>query len=56
MRAIISLNSIKFDLFGAGAVVGETEGLDRSDIIIIALIVLILINIGWFVYFKKFKK
>ncbi len=56
MRAIISLNSIKFDLFGAGAVVGETEGLDRSDIIIIALVVLILINIGWFVYFRKRRK
>jgi len=56
LRTVISLNSIKFDLFGGGAVVADTGGLDKSDVIIIALVVLVLINIGWFIYFKKFRK
>ena len=56
MRAVISLNSISFDLFGAGAVVADGGVMDKSDIIIIALVVLVIINIGWFVYFKRRKR
>jgi hypothetical protein len=56
IKAVISLNSIKFDLFGGGAVVADVGGVNKSNLIIIALIVLIIINVGWFVYFKKRKK
>jgi hypothetical protein len=56
MKTIINLNSIKFDLFGTGAVIGDTEGLDKGDVAVVAVVVLILLNVGWFIYFKKFKK
>jgi hypothetical protein len=56
MKAFISLNSIRFDVFGTGAVVGDGGGFDRNDIIVVALVVLVAINVGWFFYFRKKKK
>lgn len=53
VKTVISLNSIKFDFFGTGAVVANGPGMDTSKIVII---VLIIINIGWFIYFRKRKK
>ncbi len=55
MKTVISLNSIEFDLF-AGAVVAEGGGMDKSDVIILALVVLVIINVGWFIYFKRRKR
>jgi hypothetical protein len=56
MKTYVGLDSIKFDLFGTGAVITDTGGLDKLNLAIIAVIALILANIGWFIYFKKFKK
>ncbi len=55
MKTVISLNNIEFDLF-AGAVVARSGGVDKSDVIVIALVVLVIINIGWFIYFRRRKK
>ena len=56
VRTIVSLNSIKFDFFGTGAVVANSGGVDKMDIMIGALVLLVMINIGWFFYFKKKKR
>jgi hypothetical protein len=56
MKTYVGLDSITFDLFGAGAVIADTEGLDKLNLAIIAVIVLLLANLGWFIYFKKFRK
>jgi len=51
MKAHISLTSIYFDAFGTGAVTGgPIDGEFNWTVIII--VALVLINIGWFVYFK----
>jgi len=56
MKTYVGIDSITFDLFGAGAVIADTGGLDKMNLAIIAVIVLLLANLGWFIYFKKFKK
>lgn len=56
VKTIISLNSIKFDFFGTGAVIANGPGMDKNNVIVIALVVLVLINIGWFIYFRKRRK
>jgi hypothetical protein len=56
MRTYVGIDSITFDLFGAGAVIADTGGLDKMNLAIIAVIVLLLANAGWFIYFKKFRK
>ena len=56
MKTYVGIDSITFDLFGAGAVIADTGGLDKMNLAIIAVIVLLLANLGWFIYFKKFRK
>ncbi|MFH1376407.1 MAG: hypothetical protein ABIH25_02115 [Candidatus Woesearchaeota archaeon] len=51
MKAHISLTSIYFDAFGTGAVTGGPGG-GGANWTIIAIGLLVIINIGWFVYFK----
>lgn len=54
----ISLNKIEFGGIGVtGAAVSPSEEKSNlSLLLIVGVIVLILINIGWFIYFKKRKK
>ena len=55
VKAFVSLTSIEFDLFGGtGRVV--SGGGSAAPVYIIALIVLIGLNIFWFVYFRKRNK
>jgi hypothetical protein len=54
MKTYVGLNSIEFSLFG-GAVVAKSGGVDKMDAMIIAIVLLVIINIGWFVYFKRRK-
>jgi hypothetical protein len=50
MKASISLNSISFDAFGTGMVGAKFSR--GSDLLIVGIIILIIINIGWFIYFR----
>jgi hypothetical protein len=52
IRTSVGLNSINIDFAGAGAVTHE-EGILEQYPIIILVVVLIAINLGWFIYFRK---
>ncbi len=54
LRTVISLNSIKTDFVGISAeVVGVKSNLNNQGLLIFLVVILIVGNIAWFVYFKK---
>lgn len=55
MKAHISLTSIYFDAFGTGLVTSPGVG-GGPNWLVIGLAILVVINIGWFIYFKFRKK
>ena len=56
LRAAITLNAIKVDLIGITAeAVNLSSGRDNTMIIVL-VVVLISVNVGWFVYFKRKEK
>lgn len=55
MKAHISLTSIYFDAFGTGLVTGSPIG-GGPNWLVIGLAILVIINIGWFIYFKFRKR
>jgi hypothetical protein len=57
LRAVITLNSIKTELIGisAKAVSVDSSG-SNNGILILLVFVIIAVNIGWFIYFKKKNK
>jgi hypothetical protein len=57
-RTVIGLDSIVVDMGGAaGAVTGiSPKATGQVSIMTVLVIILIIVNIGWFVYFKRFRK
>jgi hypothetical protein len=57
LRAVITLNSIKTELIGisAKAVSVDSSG-NNNGLLILLVFVIIAVNIGWFVYFKRKNK
>ena len=51
----VNIDSLTTNLLPTAQVVGK-KGIDRENILILVVVVLILINVGWYVYFKKIKK
>ena len=57
LQADVSIDSIKFSLVGATAQVVGGEGGLNAPLVALLIVVLIVINITWFVYFRRrFKK
>lgn len=56
LKAYVSLNSIKTDFLATGKVVAEKPAFRRDTLLMVAIIVLVVINIGWFVYMRKLRK
>jgi hypothetical protein len=54
LKTVIKLDSIKVEIVGLGVTARATaaEG-GKQNLMFILIVVLVLINIGWFVYFKK---
>ena len=57
-NTIVDMNSIRVDFGGiTGQVVAGGGGIRSGSVLMIAIIILIIINVAWFVWFrKKFKK
>ena len=57
-NTIVEMNSIMVDFGGiTGQVVAGGGGIRSGSVLMIAIIILIIINVAWFVWFrKKFKK
>ena len=55
IKVFVTLDSIETSLFG-GRAVAVGKGLRKETMIFLLVTVLILINIGWFIYFKKRKR
>ncbi|MDD5177721.1 MAG: hypothetical protein PHT54_00335 [Candidatus Nanoarchaeia archaeon] len=55
MKAYITLGSIRFSSLGTGEAIAAA-GLGRNTILTILVIVLIIINIAWFVYIRRKNK
>ncbi len=53
LKTFVTLTSIETSFLGTGKAVAAGKGLRRETMIFLLVITLILINIGWFVYFKK---
>ena len=57
LKTKITLNSIEIEIVGVGITAKATAvERGRQDLIAILIIVLIVINIAWFIYFKKLEK
>ena len=57
LRAVVTLNSIKTELIGISAkAVSVNSAGSNNGILILLVFVIIAVNIGWFIYFKKKKK
>mgnify|MGYP001585906114 CR=1 FL=1 len=53
-KADVSLDSIKLSLIGATArVVGSDNGLTGGSLLALLVVVLIVINVAWFIYFRR---
>ncbi|MDD5253637.1 MAG: hypothetical protein PHG05_00855 [Candidatus Nanoarchaeia archaeon] len=55
LKAYITLGSIRFSNLGTGQAVAST-GLGKNTILTVLVLILIIINIAWFVYFKRRNK
>lgn len=54
LRAVVSLNAIKTDFVGVSAeAVALKSGLNNQGLLMFLVFILIIVNIAWFVYFKK---
>jgi len=57
MKAVVSLTSIEFSDYSlTGEVVYGGEGIDKTTVLIGLVVILIIINIGWFIYMRRKKK
>ncbi len=55
IKTIVNQNSIKVEFVGATGQVVAMSGGGNKDIMVLMLFILIGINIGWFIYFKRKK-
>jgi len=54
LKAIVGLNSIKIDFVGATArAISVESGLKNNSIMMFVIFVLVIVNVAWFVYFKR---
>jgi hypothetical protein len=54
LETILSMNSMTTSFVSAtGQVISSNENNNRNTLLSIAIIILIIMNISWFVYFKK---
>jgi hypothetical protein len=54
LKTEIGLNSLKvYGLSGTAEAVASPSGLGKGSLITLLIIILIAINVGWFIYFKK---
>ena len=54
LRAVVSLNSIKVEFVGATAeAVAVRQGLNNQGLLMFVILILIVVNVAWFIYFKK---
>lgn len=57
LKTEITLNSIKIDIIGAGITARATAAESgRQNLMLVLIVLLVAINIAWFVYFKKREK
>ena len=57
VKAVVSLTSIEFSDFGlTGEAVYGVEGIDKTTVLIGLVAILVIVNIGWFVFYFRRKK
>ena len=56
MEIQVNVDSINTDIDATARVVQKSGGFSRDSILILLVLVLIVINVGWFIYFRKRKK
>ena len=57
LKAIVGLNSIQIDFVGATAkAIAVKSALSNNSLLMFGIFVLVIINIAWFVYFKRREK
>jgi|SRR3989344_2490359 len=57
LKAIVGLNSIKIDFVGATArAISVESGLKNNSLMMFVIFILVVVNIAWFVYFKRREK
>lgn len=57
LKTIVSLNSIKIDFVGATArAISVDSALKNNSIMMFVIFMLVIVNIAWFVYFKRREK
>ncbi|MEA3379029.1 MAG: hypothetical protein U9Q69_05340 [Nanoarchaeota archaeon] len=53
----LSMDGMRTSLLSStGQVIGGKAEIERNTILSIAIVILIILNIGWFIYFKKSQK
>ena len=53
LRAVVTLNSIKTEFVGVTAEAISVGAVGNQGILILLVFVLVAVNVGWFVYFKR---
>jgi len=56
LKTDVSLNGIKVSFLGQTAQAVKSGGSGRNSILVTLVIILIIINIGWFIYIKRIKR
>ena len=55
-KAIVTTDAIKIDTFPTGRVIGVGSGYNKNIMLGILVVILVIINLAWFVYMKKKKE